>query len=197
MSWGTATLLAFLLCFATFTWAMQGGLFRVTPGTRPGLTAVRVLGSLGMAVHGASLWVALNRSEPGAPLAFALYGTSLGLFIWAARTTWHERLTLAFAVDLPTHLVTGGPYRFVRHPFYTSYLLAWVAGVPATGEPALLVTVLVMGSLYVRAARQEERKFAGSALRTEHRAYRARTGMFVPVLIPRPQETSHERTSPD
>lgn len=185
MTWGALNVVAFIACFGTFTWAMQGGLFRKTSHASPGLTLIRVLGALSMAVHLLTLILARHSNDLHAAAGFVVYVSALSLFVWAARTIWQRRLTLAFAEDEPAHLETCGPYGWIRHPFYAAYLLGWLAGVLATGQPALLATVLAMGALYVRAARQEEGKFARSALDGAYTSYRQRTGMFVPNLWPR------------
>ncbi|HEY2594238.1 MAG TPA: isoprenylcysteine carboxylmethyltransferase family protein [Chloroflexota bacterium] len=91
-------------------------------------------------------------------------------------------LTLAFANDIPAHLVRTGPYRVIRHPFYTSYMLAYIAGLIATASPLLIPVIVCMGSLYTRAASKEEAKFAARALRNEYAAYCRRTGRFTPRL---------------
>jgi protein-S-isoprenylcysteine O-methyltransferase Ste14 len=95
----------------------------------------------------------------------------------------HARpLTIAFADDVPMHVVRSGPYRVVRHPFYTSYMLAYLAGLIATASPLLIPVIVCMGTLYTRAASGEEAKFAASALRDEYAVYRHRTGRFTPRL---------------
>jgi protein-S-isoprenylcysteine O-methyltransferase Ste14 len=81
---------------------------------------------------------------------------------------------------LCAHLVEGGPYRLLRHPFYCSYLLAWTAGIAATGRWWLIPTVLVMLAIYVRAARMEEDKFTRSPLAAAYERYRSQTGMLLP-----------------
>ena len=75
-----------------------------------------------------------------------------------------------------------GPYRLIRHPFYTSYLLAWTAGYFASGSAWSILTVVAMVVLYKRAADLEERKFEVSKLRNSYAQYRQEVGQFVPRL---------------
>ncbi|MNC97641.1 hypothetical protein D3C83_153610 [compost metagenome] len=70
----------------------------------------------------------------------------------------------------------------MRHPFYASYLLYWLAGAVAIREAWLVPAFAVIVVLYVLAARTEERKFARSAVCDAYDAYRRKTGMFVPRL---------------
>lgn len=113
-----------------------------------------------------------------------LYLGALALFFWTAQTVQHQRPSLAFSPDLPEYLHDVGPYRWVRHPFYSSYLLSYVAGWVLSRHHGLLLVIAIMTWVYFDAARTEERKFAQSALAAGYQQYRARTGMFFPRLFP-------------
>jgi len=115
-------------------------------------------------------------------VAFVLYGSALSLFWWALKTTRGHRFPLAFTPTSPTMVLAEGPYRWVRHPFYASYLLYWVAGAYATEAWGLVASVLVMGMLYWRAAVQEETEFLQGDQAEAYRAYILRTGRFFPKL---------------
>ncbi|SMB77749.1 Protein-S-isoprenylcysteine O-methyltransferase Ste14 [Deinococcus hopiensis KR-140] len=178
-----AVLGGFTLCFGAFTWAMQGGLFAKTSDRNIGITVTRVLGLVGLVAHGTALIMHIDgQASWSEGAALLLYGASLTLFTSAMRTLRARQLTLAFSTDTPNTLIANGPYRVIRHPFYTSYLIAWTAGFVATSQPWLLLTVLAMGTLYVFAARQEEAKFRDSPLATAYEAYASMTGMFFPKL---------------
>lgn len=125
--------------------------------------------------------IAVAPVPPGrAAAALALLAGALALFAWAAWTNRARRLGLAFAGAVPTHLQTRGPYGLVRHPFYASYLLAFVGGAVAAGTLWLLPALVAGALTYWQAAREEERTFAGTSLAGAYRAYAARVGMFVP-----------------
>lgn len=170
-----------LVTFISFCWAIKR--FFVAEGPpQAGMRSISIGGLACTAAHLATLaWL-----EPAqgvwAVAGAALYGAALLVFFAAVRTTSIEPPTLAFTGDEPTQLYTDGPYRYVRHPFYAAYLLAWIAGTVASAEPALGVTVVGMGALYVMAARYEELKFARSRLGPAYLAYRSRTGFLLPWL---------------
>jgi protein-S-isoprenylcysteine O-methyltransferase Ste14 len=178
---GLCCIVALTLCVGSFVWAM-GRFFR-TEGHLPG--GVRLIQAAGAAAFAANV---IELALPGAVkfipglIALALYATSFWLFWWSIRAYRAQPPTHAFTKDTPVHLVQTGPYRVIRHPFYTSYLIAWAAGPVATMEPLLLVPFFVMLGIYRRAAKLEESKFAASALSARYAAYRARTGMFLPWL---------------
>lgn len=102
------------------------------------------------------------------------------LFWWALSAHGKAHPAFAFIQVDPSTLTTGGPYRFVRHPIYTAYLLAWGAGVAVTGQLWLLPTLLLMVPFYYLAASREETSFRASALGSQYEEYQRRTGMFLP-----------------
>ena len=68
--------------------------------------------------------------------ALRLAGTAIG-----ACAAW----TLGRAYDrvvTPESLVTTGPYRFVRHPIYTGYLLLFAGGLASLGSPLAVAIML-------------------------------------------------------
>lgn len=177
---------AFTAAVATqtsFVWAIRR-FFRAPEGLRPGMRAIATLGGLSTLLQLAALGYAVS-SPPGALASLvgaALLLLAFGLFWSAVWANLARPLTLAFSEDAPAHLVTWGPYRRVRHPFYAAYLLAWLGGAAGAAEPLLLVSAVVMGGLYVDAARREERKFAAGPLAGAYAAYRRQAGLFWPVL---------------
>lgn len=122
---------------------------------------------------------------PSFAAGLVLMGGAGALYAWTIMTTRRQRLSVAFSGDQPDFLLQDGPYRLVRHPFYTAYLLYWLGAVCAAREPLLLLAVAVMAAGFAAAARREEGKFAASTLAGAYAAYRARTGMFLPRLIHR------------
>lgn len=145
---------------------------------------MRALGAAGAAGGAIDLWV-LARDPAASPAALlaalACAAASLWLFIAAVDATRARRLSVAFSADAPTHLETRGPYAYVRHPFYASYQLLWLAAAAGAAPPLPWVVALVMLAFYVTAARLEERKFAASTLAPAYADYRRRAGLFWPA----------------
>ena len=112
----------------------------------------------------------------------AMFLAALFLWVWTLRTTRRRPPTLAFTGDSPTLLFKDGPYRWVRHPFYTAYLTFWAGCLVGEGSPFSALSVAVLGCIYAVAAAHEERKFSRSSLAGPYRDYAASTGRFLPRL---------------
>lgn len=181
MYWRAACLILFFTCLGSFYWGVRRFFSRPT-GFTVGMRLVQLSGLVFALIHARALLVSPLITPLKAVLAIVTYLAALSLFWWACQANRRRPLSAIFSSDRPAHLVQDGPYRLVRHPFYTSYLLSWLGAWVATGEWYVLVTFLVMLVVYVRAARMEESKFQGSSLTGEYAAYRARTGLFFPSL---------------
>lgn len=73
-----------------------------------------------------------------------------------------------------------GPYRYIRHPFYTSYILFWLGCAVATLHPLMILFLLAVSAMNVTAAFREERSFETSPLAGEYVNYRKTAGMLWP-----------------
>jgi protein-S-isoprenylcysteine O-methyltransferase Ste14 len=77
-------------------------------------------------------------------------------------------------------LVTGGPYRWVRHPFYDAVALAVLANSLVAASWFLLATgTLLMTMIVIRTRREEEHLLARFG--DGYRSYMNRTGRFFPA----------------
>ena len=170
-------------CLASFKWGMERFFARPVDARPEGLKLLSICGSGFAVLHLAAIVMTSYIPSTRALIAASLYGTGLALFWWAIRSNRAHPLSAVFSRDLPEHLMDRGPYRFVRHPFYCSYLLTWIAGFVGTGQIWLLPTAAVMFAVYLRAAHLEEKKFTQSSLAVDYERYRSRTGLFLPNPI--------------
>lgn len=87
-----------------------------------------------------------------------------------------------FAFERTSVLVTGGIYRFIRHPMYASLLyLAWGVALKRLTPPSVTLALLATGALFATAWAEEREDLAhfGPA----YRDYMRRTRRFVPFLL--------------
>jgi protein-S-isoprenylcysteine O-methyltransferase Ste14 len=110
-------------------------------------------------------------------------GVALGvvagvLLTWTLRTLG-KNLTDTVVTRREHTLVTTGPYRWVRHPFYSSIALAVIANSLTAANWFLLVTGgLVFMLLVIRCKREEANLI--SRFGDRYRNYMHRTGRFLP-----------------
>lgn len=176
-----ASAVLLFVCLGSFAWGMKK--FFVQPaGMTLGMKLIAALGVIFGLTHLVAI-LAVSPIVEQSVAADAFYLCSAALFWWAIRSNTKRQLSAAFSPDVPCHLVQQGPYRFIRHPFYCSYLLFWLAGYLATGKAWLFATFAVMLAVYLVAAKQEERKFMRSPLSQAYRQYRSCTGMFLPNVL--------------
>jgi len=121
-----------------------------------------------------------NGSPVRAGTGFVLLALGLSFAIWARvriGRNWGAPMTRK---DDP-ELVTGGPYRFVRHPIYTGLLVAGVGTAVALGW-VWLTAVGLAGVYFVYSATVEER-YLGDQFPDRYPAYRRATKMLVPFVF--------------
>ncbi|HET9647912.1 MAG TPA: isoprenylcysteine carboxylmethyltransferase family protein [Microlunatus sp.] len=175
---------SWLACFGSFLWAGHA-FFTSSPITLAPRT--RMIKRVGLAVSVAQFLI-MTKSRPVGRAAdragTVMLLAALALFWSSIRVNREQPLSLSFSTDRPDHLITRGPYRLIRHPFYLSYLLAWSAAPVATRRWWVGVGPVIMAVLYRRAARFEEAKFLASPLAECYRDYQRSTGMFLPTIRP-------------
>lgn len=114
----------------------------------------------------------------GAWLAAAL---SIGLGLWALSANRIGNFNIQPLPKAGGHLVTTGPYRWIRHPMYTAFLLgalalAWTDGhLPAWLAWAGLALVLFIKSLLEERWMREQH--------TDYASYCQRTRRFLPWVF--------------
>lgn len=112
-------------------------------------------------------------------------GVGIGL-IAGSLLTWTFRslgknLTDTVVTRKEHTLVTTGPYRWVRHPFYSSCALATLANSLAAANGFLFLTGSLAFMLMVIRTRKEEESLV-ARFGDEYGKYMKRTGRFVPRI---------------
>lgn len=116
-----------------------------------------------------------------------IYFAGLGLLLvgvyWAfwARATlgrnWSGRVT----IKEDHELVTGGPYRWVRHPIYTGVLFAFTGSALALGRIGNLFALAIMLAIFAYKIRLEE-KVLEEHFGARYVGYRHKTKTLIPLM---------------
>jgi protein-S-isoprenylcysteine O-methyltransferase Ste14 len=118
-----------------------------------------------------------------------MMASSVPLVWWTFHTLGHN-LTDTVETRANSFLVTGGPYRFVRHPFYTTVALFTAGFVLLSSLWPVAVTMGIAMTLLAVRTPLEERKLI-ERFGDEYVRYAARTWRF----IPRPWTPNDRRAS--
>ena len=153
-----------------------------------GLFVLFTLRPIGLAtVAGLILYLASPSRMAWAAAPFPLWlrwtgvaaGVAGGLLILWTMGTLGSNLTDTVVTRKNHTLVTNGPYRWVRHPFYDSIALWFTAVSLAAANWFLLAGgSATLALLVIRTAAEEERLVARFG--ESYRAYMNRTGRFLP-----------------
>jgi protein-S-isoprenylcysteine O-methyltransferase Ste14 len=142
---------------------------------------VSAAGLVGAVAGLISPWQILGSPLPRA-VAVLLTLASVGLIFLTIGThrvalaLWHQR------EDAPQSIVTDGPYRYVRHPFYTAFLLAQLAALLVAPHWLTVFGLLHAAIALSMTARREEQRLLGSAFGSGYRDYMQTTGRFFPGI---------------
>lgn len=107
--------------------------------------------------------------------------TCLGLIAYTASHLYlRKNWSMAASIKEGHVLITGGPYRVVRHPMYSSMILVVLGSGLLADNSLMIVSTVFLGLVYYLRARKEE-EFLGQEF-PGYRDYVKRTKMLVPWL---------------
>lgn len=117
---------------------------------------------------------------PAALCGCVLALCSVVLYEWTDRTVVDRNFYIGLSGAVPGAIRDTGPYHFVRHPFYLSYIVAFL-GV-AVAFPSLIVSAvcLLNVGLFVYMAFDGERVLLQSPRAPDYVSYKVQVGMFLP-----------------
>ena len=148
------------------------------------LRPVGIVGMLGLIAYMVNpSWMAWSSVPLPAWVRWTGVGVGVNagaLLIWTLRSLG-KNLTDTVVTRTEHTLVTSGPYRWVRHPFYASLALCAAANSLATANWFILASGALLFILIVIRTQKEEEllltKFGDA-----YRGYMERTGRFLPQI---------------
>lgn len=147
---------------------------------------IRALQDVGVGIAVTHFGVLLVRGSAGpnwAMAGIAMYMAATMLFLSSLEAARRVPLARTLVDDpMPKALITRGPFSVIRHPFYISYSLAWLAAPVATHGPGIAVLAIGAIAIYVIAARREERLLE-DRFGEAYRNYKLGTGSVMPPLF--------------
>jgi protein-S-isoprenylcysteine O-methyltransferase Ste14 len=145
-----------------------------------GCLAASVVAAILLGRHGTLLWPGGRLWPPVAGITLVAVGISLRA--WSI-STLGRFFQYRIEVQPDHHVVTGGPYRYVRHPSYTGVALVVLGIALAAGAVLSLVVTFVLSSvgLVVR-IRAEERQLT-DALGVQYQRFAAKRKRLIPGLL--------------
>ena len=109
-----------------------------------------------------------------------LWFLGVGFAVWA-RVYLGKNWGMPMSLKEQPELVTSGPYKYVRHPIYSGFLLALIASYFVSGIFWLLIFI-VSGTYFIYSAIVEEKNMA-KLFPDVYPEYKKRTKMFIPFVF--------------
>jgi protein-S-isoprenylcysteine O-methyltransferase Ste14 len=94
--------------------------------------------------------------EPVSIIALAVFAAALGLQLWAMMVNPFFSPALRIQAERSHHVITRGPYRWLRHPGYLAMIVAIPASAVAIGSWLALIPAAGFCAVIVRRARLED-----------------------------------------
>ncbi len=123
---------------------------------------------------------------PGRPEVPMLIGApilwlGLGLRLWSVLSLG-KFFRNSLMIQEDHHVVTSGPYKYLRHPSYSGFLLACIGLGIAMGNWLGLIAILILslGAFYNRIVAEEQ--LLKQTLGSEYEEYSRRTKRLIPFI---------------
>ncbi len=147
----------------------------------PLIVAALLLGPgpwFGHSLLGASLMSTTIFSAIGA-VALAIFGAILAIY---SRVLLGRNWSATVQLKESHELITGGPYRWIRHPIYTGFLMIFLGHALLIGEWRGLLAVAIVFASFWRKLRLEE-SWLIEHFGERYRAYQSCTKALLPGLF--------------
>lgn len=108
---------------------------------------------------------------------------SIGLFSWSISTTKNKVLRLAYCDPSSEKLVVTGPYKYIRHPFYTAYILYWLSWLSLNNFSIIIVAFTFVIIIQYLLGIMTEEKYLSRKFNDNYCNYKSSTAMLIPWIL--------------
>jgi protein-S-isoprenylcysteine O-methyltransferase Ste14 len=154
----------------------------VIPKSLDGASKLSPLPFISGAVVALSSARAVTVGMGNAIAAVALMLVAVGLYEWARSTIRGRKFHIIYSDRVPEALCTDGPYGYIRHPLYASYITAFVAVFILRPTPLATLVLALNLVFFTYGAARDERAIEAGPFAADYAAYKARVGRFLPRL---------------
>lgn len=114
-------------------------------------------------------------------ILYILIQITIQYWFWASSKYVKNKFSVIFNKEKPIKLSIDGPYRRIRHPFYTIYMCTYISTALILHNPYIWVLCLLLVIQYFSAAKNEEESFL-KEMTEDYLNYRKKTWMFIPYI---------------
>lgn len=107
----------------------------------------------------------------------------LFVFFWINTKYVKDKFAIIHSKLQPQQLTKIGPYKLVRHPFYSTYMVCYVLTSLYTNTLIIWSICLLLLLQYISAAREEETIILLTDKKNDYLEYRKNTWMFIPYIF--------------
>lgn len=181
MGWKLLCISLILINFLSFFWSVIG-VFSKKEGVLK--TKYRILQFTTLLTWVVNLYISItaNVGNLNYIIESLILTISLTIFWKHAYIVKRNSFSIVYTNDKPIKLIQEGLYKYIRHPFYSAYILCYLSIAISFFSISSFIMALIMLFIYRDAALFEENKFFDSSLNDEYVQYRKKTGMFFPKI---------------
>jgi protein-S-isoprenylcysteine O-methyltransferase Ste14 len=122
----------------------------------------------------------VSKNEVLLVAGFILFLAGILLAIWA-RVYLGKNWGMPMSVKKDPELVTSGPYRYIRHPIYTGFLLAMIGS--AISSSIFWLALFVFSAPYFIYSALKEEQLMSKQFPKVYPDYKSKTKMLIPFIF--------------
>ncbi|HIC44648.1 MAG TPA: isoprenylcysteine carboxylmethyltransferase family protein [Sulfurimonas sp.] len=120
-------------------------------------------------------------SQYGWIVSFICLSLAIKLLLWTAQHNKLGNFNIVPEIKEGGQLIQTGPYKFIRHPMYTSVLLIGLGTLAYSFAFFKIIIMFVLVLVMVIKAKREEGFWCESS--SKYKSYQEKTKMFIPFIL--------------